>query len=181
MLQECNPSTHAVRGLRMLPLPASASSGAGRFAFGNASQPRPKAKNSSSFSLDEVAVNSPALPSGSVMCGFVLGTGNDPGSHCRRASRLGLRAPPIIRGQVIAPNGIQLLFPPKLWLTRFRVIWPYLCQQLQRQHLLIHLWHVAPYNSSLNRALNVAAGSTGLFRIPNVMRQNVSKYQEKIA
>ena len=165
----------------MHPLPASASSGAGRFAFGNASQPRPKAKNSSSFSLDEVAVNSPALPSGSVMCGFVLGTGNDPGSHCRRASRLGLRAPPIIRGQVIAPNGIQLLFPPKLWLTRFRVIWPYLCQQLQRQHLLIHLWHVAPYNSSLNRALNVAAGSTGLFRIPNVMRQNVSKYQEKIA
>ena len=122
----------------------------------------------------------PAFP-GSGMCGFVLGTGNDPGSHCRRASRLGLRAPPIIRGQVIAPNGIQLLFPPKLWLTRFRVIWPYLCQQLQRQHLLIHLWHVAPYNSSLNRALNVAAGSTGLFRIPNVMRQNVSKYQENIA
>ena len=49
-LQECNPSTHAVRGLRMHPLPASASSGAGSFAFGNASQPRPKAKNSSSFS-----------------------------------------------------------------------------------------------------------------------------------
>ena len=165
----------------MLPLPASASSGAGRFAFGNASQPRPKAKNSSSFSLDEVAVNSPALPSGSVMCGFVLGGGNDLGSHWRRGCRLGLCPPALIRGQVIPPDGIQLLFPPKLWLTRFRVIWPYLCQQLQRQHLLIHLWHVAPYNSSLNRALNVAAGSTGLFRIPNVMRQNVSKYQEKIA
>ena len=117
-LQECNPSTHAVRGLRMHPLPASASSGAGRFAFGNASQPRPKAKNSSSFSLDEVAVNSPALPSGSVMCGFVLGGGNDLGSHWRRGCRLGLCPPALIRGQVIPPDGIQLLFPPKLWLTR---------------------------------------------------------------
>jgi hypothetical protein len=46
-LQECNPSTQAVRGLRMHPLPASASSEAGSFAFWNAPQPWPKAKNSS--------------------------------------------------------------------------------------------------------------------------------------
>ena len=41
-----NPSTQAVRGLRMHPLPASASSGAGSFAFWNAPQPWHKAKNS---------------------------------------------------------------------------------------------------------------------------------------
>jgi len=145
----------------MLPLPASASSGAGRFAFGNASQPRPKAKNSSSFSLDEVAFNSPALPSGSVMCGFVLGGGNDLGSHWRRGCRLGLCPPALIRGQVIPPDGIQLLFPPKLWLTRLCVIWPYRHKRLKPQHLLIHLWHVAPYKWWRKRSrIALAAGTS---------------------